>query len=153
MLTPKQEAFTVAFFETGNAAEAYRRAYEVSPDAKDHWVYVEASQLLDHPKITLRLKEIQEQAARHSIYTRNKAAEEYEAARVLAVSVNNPSAAVAAITGKVKLYGLEAPTKSKAEITGKDGGPIETRDTSATEILKARLDAIARRTTGETAEG
>ena len=34
-LTPKQEAFCLAFLETGNAAQAYRRAYDVAEDAKD----------------------------------------------------------------------------------------------------------------------
>lgn len=124
-LTPKQEAFALAFFETGNAAEAYRRAYDVASDAKDHWIYVEAGQLLDHPEITLRLKSLQEQAERHSIFTRQKALEEYEEARKAALTLGNPSAMVSAINGKVKLFGLEAPTKARVEHTGKDGGPIE----------------------------
>ena len=124
-LTPKQEAFALAVFETGNAAEAYRRAYDVNESAKDHWIYVEAGQLLDHPKIALRLKSLQEQAERHSIYTRQKALEELEQARSEAIKLGMPAAAVSAINGKVKLFGLEAPSRSKAEITGKDGGPVD----------------------------
>ena len=31
-LTPKQDAFACAYVETGNASEAYRRAYDVAPD-------------------------------------------------------------------------------------------------------------------------
>lgn len=137
-LTPKQEAFALAFFETGNAAEAYRRAYEVDPNAKDNWIYVEASQLLDHPKVALRLKSLQEQAERHSIFTRQKALDEYEEARKLAMNeaVANPSAAVSAINGKVKLFGLEAPTKAKVEHTGKDGGPIKTEDFTPLETAR-----------------
>ena len=127
-LTPKQEAFALAFFETGNAAEAYRRAYGVTTEDRDSWVYVEACQLLDHPKITLRLSALQEQAERHSIYTRNKALEEYEEARKKADSLGNPSAMVSAINGKVKLFGLEAPTKSRVELSGPNGGPIQTID-------------------------
>ena len=49
------------------------------------------------------------------------------------------------------LLGKIIPTVS--ELTGKDGGPIETRDNTAVDLLKARLDAIARRTSGPTAEG
>ena len=30
-LTPKQEAFILAYLETGNASEAYRRAYNDEP--------------------------------------------------------------------------------------------------------------------------
>lgn len=144
-LTPKQEAFALAFFETGNAAEAYRRSYDVSENAKCDWLYVEACQLLDNPKIALRLKDLRERAERHSIYTRQQAMDEYESARRLADEAKNPSAAVAAINGKVKLWGLEAPAKQKIEHTGKDGGPIETKDTNAADILRARLDAIAGR--------
>lgn len=149
-LTPKQDAFALAFFETGNAAAAYRRAYDVSEDAKDHWIYVEAGQLLDHPEITLRLKELQEQAERHSIYTRQKAMEELEQARAEAIKLGNPSAAVSAINGKVKLYGLDAPTKIRAEVTGKDGGPLTTVDPSklSTEALRELMGAL----NGETPE-
>lgn len=131
-LTPKQEAFALAFFETGNAAEAYRRAYDVASDAKDHWIYVEAGQLLDHPEIALRLKSLQERAERHSIYTRNKALDEYEDARKAALTLGNPSAMVSAINGKVKLFGLEAPTKSRVELSGPNGGPIQNITTEMT---------------------
>lgn len=106
-LTEKQEAFALAYFETGNAAEAYRRAYDVSENTKDHWIYVEASQLLDHPKVSLRLKGLREQAEAAAIYGRLQAAEEYERAREVAEKVENPSAMVSAITGKVKLFGLD----------------------------------------------
>ena len=41
-LTPKQEAFARGYFETGNAAEAYRRAYDADENARDNWIYVEA---------------------------------------------------------------------------------------------------------------
>lgn len=122
-LTPKQEAFALAYMETGNAAEAYRRSYDVAPDARDSWLYVEACQLLDNPKIAQRLKELKERAAKLSLYTVSKAYEELESARELAMAEKNPSAAVSAISGKVKLFGIEAPARH--EHTGKGGGPIE----------------------------
>lgn len=145
-LTPKQEAFALAFFETGSAIEAYRRAYDVAEGAKDNWIYVEAYQLADHPKITIYLEGLREQARRLSIYTRQQALEEFEDARVDAKKLGNPSAAVAAINGKVKLFGLEAPTKAKVDHTSSDGTMTPV---SAADILGARLDAIAGRTTGE----
>lgn len=123
-LTQKQEAFALAFFETGNAAEAYRRAYDVAKDAKDHWIYVEAGQLLDHPAIALRLKGLQEQAERHAIFTRQKAIEEYEEARTLALQSGAAAAAVSATNGKVKLFGLEAPAKTRNIHEGPDGSPV-----------------------------
>jgi len=152
-LTPKQEAFALAFFETGSAVEAYRKAYDVGENAKDSWVYVEAYQLAEHPKIALYLSSLREQAKRLSIYTRQQALEEYEAARLLAMKpeVNNPSAAVSAVKGKVALIGLEAPAKSKIDHTSTDGS-VE-RATAAASILIGKLDAIARRTASEPSEG
>jgi len=126
-LTPKQEAFARAFFECGNAAEAYRQAYDVEPNARDGWLYVEACQLLDNPKVAHRLKCLREQAERLSIYNRQKALDEYEEARKLALEIENPSAAVAAVNGKVKLFGLEAPAKAKVDHTSSDGTMTPTR--------------------------
>ncbi|WP_283178629.1 terminase small subunit [Gemmobacter sp. 24YEA27] len=146
VLTPKQEAFALAYFETGNAAEAYRRAYDVAENARDSWVYVEACQLLDHPKITLRLEQLQEQAAKLSIFTRQKALEELEQARSEAIKLGMPAAAVSAINSKVKLFGLDAPTKIKAEVTGKDGGPIRSEEVTARDRIARRIAGIAART-------
>lgn len=152
-LTPKQEAFCLAFLETGNAAEAYRRAYDVAPDAKDGWLYVEACQLLDNPKIALRLKELRDQAEKLSIFNLSAAMDEFEQARVLAKTEKNPSAMVAATTGKVKLFGLDRPTK--LEHTGKDGGAIQTEEVGygAAKLL-GFLNGIAERsgTAGGSAE-
>lgn len=122
-ITAKQEAFALAYVETGNAAEAYRRAYDVEPAARDSWIYVEACQLLDNPKVARRVEAMQAEAARLSLFTIKQAFDEYEEARRLAMMAANPSAAVSAITGKVKLFGLEKP--SKREITGPNGGPLE----------------------------
>jgi phage terminase small subunit len=62
-LTPKQEAFALAYVETGNAAEAYRRAYDVKAATQHSSIYVAASRLLDNPKVMLRVEELQKQAA------------------------------------------------------------------------------------------
>lgn len=136
-LTEKQEAFSLAYMETGNAAEAYRRAYDVDPNARDSWLYVEATQLLDNPKIALRVKELQEQAARLSMYTMKSAFEEYEQARILAITKENPSAAISAVTGKVKLFGLDSP--QKLALTDPEGKPVEP---AATDSELARAMAV-----------
>lgn len=138
VLTEKQEAFVLAFFETGNAAEAYRQSYDVAEKARDSWIYVEASQLLDHPNISLRLEELRKQAERLSIYTRHKAMEELEEARQLALREGQSGGAVSATSAKVKLCGYDKPTK--VEHTGKDGKPIEF-EAKPSELLKAFLDA------------
>lgn len=146
-LTDKQDAFALAYVETGNAAEAYRRAYDVSESARDGWLYVEACQLLDNPKVALRIEELQAQAQRLSIYTLGKAIDEYEEARNLAIKLENPAAAVSAINGKVKLFGLGQPSRVLAEVSGKDGGPIQ-HEATVSDDLRQALDAIAGKITG-----
>ena len=118
-LTVKQEAFACIFFECGNAAEAYRQAYDVDESARDEWIYVEASQLVDHPKVARRLIELSEQAASLSIYTRHKAMEELEEARVLAIKAVQPAGAVSATNAKVKLVGLDRP--KRIDLSSSDG--------------------------------
>jgi len=120
-LTQKQEAFALAYVETGNAAEAYRRAYDVKAATLHSTIYSAASRLLSDAKIYARVIDLQNQAASLSLYTVKDAFTEYEAARVLAVQEANPSAAVAAVKGKVALFGLDAPARSKTEHTSPDG--------------------------------
>lgn len=110
VLTEKQEAFAVAYIQTANATEAYRRSHDVEPDARDSWIYVEAAQLLDHPKIAPRIAELQEKASKRSEYTLFKAMKELEAARAGAMKEAQFSSAVSAVNSKVKLAGIDKPT-------------------------------------------
>ena len=73
--------------------------------------------------------------------------DEFEQARKLALAVENPSAMVAATAGKVKLFGLDRP--GKIELTGENGGPIQTQDVTAADVIAARLAAIKSRASGE----
>jgi phage terminase small subunit len=57
-LTPKQEAFCLAYQETGVAATAYRKAY-ASASMSPASIHREAHELLKNPKITARLQELQ----------------------------------------------------------------------------------------------
>jgi len=123
-LTPKQEAFALAYVETGNAAEAYRQAYDVRAATQHSSIYVNASKLLDNAKIVQRVAELQDQAAKMCLYTVKDAYTEYEVARQLALQENNPSAAVTAVNGKVKLFGLDQP--SKVDHTSSDGSMTPT---------------------------
>ena len=60
-LTPKQEAFIQAYIETGNASEAYRRAYPRSKQWKKKTVWEKASRLMG--KVRARVDELQDKAA------------------------------------------------------------------------------------------
>ena len=104
-LTIKQENFCQADIETGNASEAYRRAYNAE-NMKPETINREAKKLLDNPKITTRLDELRAaHAERHNI-TVDSLTIEYEAARILAKENKQPAAMVSATTGKARLHGL-----------------------------------------------
>jgi len=57
-LTPKQEEFALAYLETGNAAEAYKRAYNVKATTSANAIYVSACRILANPKIQLRVADL-----------------------------------------------------------------------------------------------
>lgn len=66
-LTPKQEAFARAYVETGNASEAYRRAYNPKKMSAAA-VQVEGARLLKHPLVSLWVDESRRQVAeKHGI--------------------------------------------------------------------------------------
>ena len=69
-LTPKQEAFALAYIETGNASEAYRRAYDVSPDCKPNTVEKRACELIRDGKVAGRIAELQDRAATKAVLSR-----------------------------------------------------------------------------------
>lgn len=106
-LTPKQEAFAQAYVETGNASEAYRRAYDASK-FKSESVNVNASKLLSDAKISQRVAELKaETVERHKITVDDLIAE-LDEARIAALTAAKPqsAAAVSATLGKAKLLGL-----------------------------------------------
>lgn len=122
-LTPKQEAFALAYVETGNASEAYRRSYNAKK-MKPEVIAVKASELLAHGKVSVRVKELQAAHAKRHQLTVDDLLKELEEARVTALTAETAqsSAAVAATMGKAKLLGLD---KQVIEHTGKDGGPVD----------------------------
>ena len=54
-LTPKQENFANEYMRLGSASDAYRSAYNAD-GMTNATIHVEASKLLNSPKITMRLK-------------------------------------------------------------------------------------------------
>lgn len=105
-LTPKQEAFCLAYIETGNASEAYRQAYNAEA-MKAETVHRKAKELMDNGKITARIEALQaEHAARHKLTVDDLLAE-LEEARQMAREKENPNAMTQATMGKAKLLGLD----------------------------------------------
>jgi phage terminase small subunit len=119
-MTPKQEEFARAFVETGNASEAYRRAYNAE-NMKRESIAVEACKLLDDPNVSQMVEALKEEALQRHRLTVDDLLRELEEARMAAYQQEKPQAAamVAASMGKAKLLGLEAPTK--LDHTSSDG--------------------------------
>lgn len=102
----KHEKFCQFYVETGNASEAYRRAF---PDntMKDNSLHVEASRLLNSPMVSLRVSELRgEHKERHNM-TVDDLIKELEEARQAGLEFESASAMVAATMGKAKLLGLD----------------------------------------------
>ena len=120
-LTPKQEAFCLAYIETGNASEAYRSAgYSTKATAKT--INEAASRLLKDCKISARVDELKAaHVERHNV-TIDTLLAELEEARGIALGALIPqsSAAVSASLGKAKLLGL-LTEKVDTKITGQIG--------------------------------
>ena len=104
-MTPKQELFAQAYIETGNASEAYKRAYDTQANANT--INRKASQLLKHPEVIKLLADLQaEHRQRHKL-TIDDILQELEDARQKALKAETPqcSAAISATMSKAKLLG------------------------------------------------
>lgn len=73
-LTAKQEAFCIAYFETGNATEAYRRAYN-SEKMKATSMSANAGKLMADTRIALRIEQLKTMARTKAVMTRQEALE------------------------------------------------------------------------------
>lgn len=125
-LTPKQEAFAKAYLETGSGAAAYRRAYNAG-NMSNNAIYVAASVLLDNPKVSLRLAELQQMSAKRHNITIDSLTEmtlkAFEEAQRVAPTTGQmqTTAMIKAAEFLGKLHGLVV---DKSEVTGKDGVPL-----------------------------
>lgn len=131
-LTIKQEKFAQKYIELGNASEAYRQSYDCV-NSNDKTIWEEASRTLANPEVTARVKELIDANTQKHFVTVDTLTNEYEEIRNAALQEKQFSPAVAAVTGKAKLHGH---LSEKVEHTGKDGGPIETKDISGIEAAK-----------------
>jgi hypothetical protein len=105
-LTPKQEAFAQAYLETGNASAAYRKAYDAQR-MQENALNVQASRMLKHPKVALRIEQLQRKHQKRHEVTIDTLTEKLEAALAKAMAEpKGASAAVSAVMGIGKLHGL-----------------------------------------------
>lgn len=73
-LTPKQESFCLAYLETGNASEAYRKSYSAE-GMKPETINKRASELLADGAIAGRIQELSAKAESDAVMTRQRALE------------------------------------------------------------------------------
>ena len=104
-MTIKQELFAQAYIETGNASEAYKRAYNTQANANT--VNRKASQLLKHPEVIKLLADLQAIHRQRHKLTIDDLLQELEQSRLLALENIQCSAAISATMGKAKLLGLD----------------------------------------------
>lgn len=121
-LTAKQEGFCLAYLETGNASEAYRRAYDAE-NMKPETVNKRASELLDNGAIAGRLAELRGPVVKAAQMTLEAHLEALKVLRDRAAEAGQYGAAITAETNRGKAAGLYT---EKHELTGANGGPVET---------------------------
>lgn len=127
-LTPKQEAFCLAYIETGNASEAYRRAYNAGK-MKGPTVNKRSNELLSNGAITGRLDALRKPALEKALCTLEQHLNDLKALRNGAVKAGQFSAAITAEGLRGKASGHyserskdddETPPPVKVEVVVKD---------------------------------
>ncbi|MFG0827888.1 terminase small subunit [Pseudomonas sp. CJQ_7] len=116
-LTPKQEAFCLAYLETGNASEAYRQSYSAA-NMKPESINVNASKLLSNAKVALRLEELRGPAVIAAQMTLESHLADLKMLRDKALEAEQFSAAITAETNRGKAAGLYT---EKVDHTSSDG--------------------------------
>jgi len=114
-LTPKQERFAAAYVDTGNASEAYRRAYNTA-NMKPATIQRRAREALKNGLITARIEELRKELAACSLWSR------MQSVKALINIVNNPDKAadvIAAVRELNAMHGYNAP--ARIDHTSSDG--------------------------------
>ncbi len=120
-LTIKQENFCLAYVETGNASEAYRRAYDTE-DMLPSSINCKASELMDNVKVTDRINELRGSIMQRHKITVDDLLAELEEARAMAIKTEKAGPMAQATMGKAKLLGLD---KALEEADTRPVGKIE----------------------------
>ncbi|EMB3069436.1 terminase small subunit [Pseudomonas aeruginosa] len=138
-LTPKQEAFCLAYLETGNASEAYRQSYSASR-MSDKQVWEEASKLLKNPKVAQRVEELRAPVRAKAQLTLEGHLARLDELSRKAEEDGQFSAAITAETNRGKAAGLYT---EKVDHTSSDGtmSPVTPQSVDAS-LVKALVDKL-----------
>lgn len=122
-LTPKQENFCLAYLETGNASEAYRRAYDAE-NMKPESINVNASKLLSDAKVVLRIEELRAPIREKAMLTLESHLARLEELSRKAEEAEQFGPAITAETNRGKAAGLYT---DKVDVTSNGGSIAPTR--------------------------
>lgn len=113
-LTAKQEAFAQAVAGGMTQADAYRSAYDCA-NSSEATIYDEASDLMRHPEIAPRVKELKDAVAMAAIWSRLDSVQTLaDIARDTEARANEKVSAIKELNA---MHGFLAPTKH--EVAGK----------------------------------
>ena len=107
-ITQKQRSYCLAFMETGNSSEAYRRSYDTSGMTTAS-VNRCAKDVYDNVNVSAMIEQLRKKAMKRNEITVDTLLDELEEARKAALEADTAqsSAAVSATMGKARLLGLD----------------------------------------------
>ena len=112
-LTPKQEAFCQCVANGMTQSDAYRSAYDVSPETKNESIHVLASTLAADVRVRLRINELRDILAMQQMWSRQ------DSVSVLKEIVQDGESRAGEKTSAVKelnaMYGFNAPVKAQVD--------------------------------------
>ncbi|MBP3935820.1 MAG: terminase small subunit [Pseudomonas sp.] len=124
-ITQKQRAYCLAFMETGNSSEAYRRSYDTSGMTTAS-VNRCAKDVYDNVNVSAMIEQLRKKAMKRNEITVDTLLDELEEARKAALDADTAqsSAAVSATMGKARLLGLD---KKIVDHMSSDGSLMPTK--------------------------
>ena len=120
-LTAKQEAFCLAYIETNNASEAYRRSYDADK-MKPETINKRSSELMQNGAITGRVEQLREPVRERAQITLESHLERLNHLSLMAEQAEQYSAAIKAEESRGKVAGLYVE-KIDHTTNGKDIAP------------------------------
>ena len=114
-LTGKQHDFAVAYVASGNATAAYRKIYSTK-SMSDRAIGVEASRLINHPKISLKIKELKIPAIEEAQVSLAELIGGLRKAAAIAIQTESAAGLVAAYRELGRLSGFYPVKNHKHEV-------------------------------------
>lgn len=125
-LNAREERFAQLVAGGMSQAQAFRIANPAAEKWADSAVHSKASHMMARPHVEARIRELLEQSAKQVVFTLADHLRNLETISKAALKAKDFSAAASAEVARGKASGFYVV---KTEVTGKNGGPIETKQT------------------------